>query len=261
MKKILYICLLPIILFLSCQTAPVETKKPIENKDYLTMATLWYQHSAEMRAIYYQAFNWAHIMLKENLEKDTSSKPKAVVLDIDETLLNNSPYNAHMILENVSYNKDDWKIWTSLAKAEALPGAIDFLNYSKELGVEIFYISNRMIEEKEQTIRNMDSLGFPEIRSNHFFLKSSTSNKTERRDSVMANYSIILFVGDNLGDFNNDYENRTGDFGFENVDSDYASFGTRYIILPNPMYGSWEKYLYDNDTLKGKQRRDMLISY
>jgi 5'-nucleotidase (lipoprotein e(P4) family) len=266
MRKHLLIFVAIITFLISCNTSnqPVNDEKQTAEtvtQDYLINATLWYQHSAEMRACYYQAFNWAKVMLNQNLNSDTSSKLPAVVLDIDETLLDNSPFNGFMILENTEYTIEDWKCWTVKAQANALPGAIDFLNYANSLGVEIFYVSNRMVDELSQTIVNMDSLGFPEIGADHFFLKTDSSNKRERRNSIVENYSIILFVGDNLGDFSNDFDERTNNYAFSDVDEQKDQFGSRYIILPNPMYGSWEKGVLVGDGSKSQQRRNHVLGF
>ena len=266
MRKYFLIFATVSIAFISCNTSnqPLNAENQtaeIETQDYLINATLWYQHSAEMRACYYQAFNWAKVMLRQNLNSDLDNLIPAVVLDIDETLLDNSPYNGFMVLENKPYTSEDWKRWTVKAQAQALPGAIDFLDYANSLGVEIFYVSNRMLDELSQTIANMDSLGFPEIRADHFFLKTDSSNKRERRNAIVENYSIILFVGDNLGDFSNDFDERTTNYAFDAVEEHKEMFGSRYIILPNPMYGSWEKGVLVGDGSKTQQRKNHIIGF
>lgn len=261
MKKILVICVLVSVVLISCKNNCNQKVKIEESQDYLINSVLWYQCSGEMRASYYQAFMLAELMLEKNLKNDTSTKPAAVVLDIDETLLDNSNFNGNMILENKSFDQQDWFKWTEKAEANALPGAIEFLNFAKELGVEIFYISNRMEEELNQTITNMNALGFPETKPEHFLLKSTTSNKFDRRNIILEDYNIILFVGDNLGDFNNDFDNRTDNYAFESVDANKDMFGTKYIILPNPMYGTWEKGVLTGEGNKTEQRKSHIIGF
>ncbi|MRR18630.1 5'-nucleotidase, lipoprotein e(P4) family [bacterium] len=209
------------------------------SQDQLILATLWYQKSAEMRALCYQCFRNAEIALAENLAWAGRTKPAAVVLDIDETLLDNSPFQGWQVLENRAFNNQDWTRWVELARSEPLPGAVDFTRYADSLGVEVFYVSNRTVSEMGPTITNMAALGFSDADSTHMLLKENTSSKVERRALIEKDYEIILLVGDNLADLSGAYEKRGADFGFGAVDADKELFGTRYIVLPNPMYGNW----------------------
>ena len=246
-----------------------------EDQDHLILATLWYQKSAEMRALYYQCFRNAETALRENLAlqgsrmpaadspvtKDTApeeaQKPAAVVLDIDETLLDNSPYQGWQVIEKKAFNNDDWFRWVELSRARPLPGAVQFTRYADSLGVEVFYVSNRTVQEMGPTIQNMTEWGFVNADSTHLLLKETTSSKVERRAMIERNYEIILLVGDNLADLSETYEKRGPDLGFGAVDSDRRLFGTKYIVLPNPMYGNWL-----NDLLRsapGSTEREKLI--
>ncbi len=188
--------------------------------------------------------------MKNNLEKAPKNKPAAVVLDIDETVLDNSPFQANLVLKNELYTSELWKKWTDLAIAEAVPGAIDFLQYAKSLGVEIVYVSNRKNHEKDSTIKNMEKLGFPEIKPDNriFREEGKPGGKKERRQKVEEKYNIILFIGDNLADFNEKYDerNNSNNYGFEAVDNESEIFGQKYIIIPNPMYGNWDDAFRDN---------------
>ncbi|MDA3910753.1 MAG: 5'-nucleotidase, lipoprotein e(P4) family [Bacteroidales bacterium] len=247
MKKGLSFGIILIIAFLhACQ--PAETTQPdeaaeIANNQHLLMATAWYQQSAEMAACYYQAFYQAETALKNNLENDESDKPNAIVLDIDETLLDNSPFQAKMIETGKPYSSDFWKTWTDLGEADALPGAIEFLEKTKSMDVEIFYISNRKTNELDSSIENMETLGFPEIRREHFLFKEETSNKDARRAIVQADYDVLLYVGDNLNDYSNFLGDRQEDFGKSSLAENKEILGRDFIILPNPMYGNWEQAL------------------
>lgn len=246
-----------------------------EDQDHLILATLWYQKSAEMRALYYQCFRNAETALAENLElsgrnrpgsespapgdtvRAVNNRPAAVVLDIDETLLDNSPYQGWQVIEKKSFNNDDWFRWVELARARPLPGAVEFTRYADSLGVEVFYVSNRTVQEMGPTIENMAACGFVNADSTHLLLKETTSSKVERRAMIEKNYEIILLVGDNLADLGGIYEKRGPDHGFAAVDTDRRLFGTKYIVLPNPMYGNWL-----NDLLRsapGSTEREKLV--
>ena len=271
MKKLIIVT--GIIMLASCAavrhtTLPAESSsaradgshpalEAVDDQDHLILATLWYQKSAEMRALYYQCFRSAEIALAENMAWAGRTKPAAVVLDIDETLLDNSPFQGWQVLEKKEFNNDDWFRWVELAQARPLPGAVDFTRYADSLGVEVFYVSNRTVQEMGPTIENMAAWGFANADSTHMFLKATTSSKVARRAEIEKDYEIILLVGDNLADLSGAYEKRGTDFGFDAVDADRRLFGRRYIVLPNPMYGNWL-----NDLLRsapGNTEREKLL--
>ncbi len=221
-------------------TVPPEViLSPPETQDQLILATLWYQQSAEMKALYYQCYRNAENALSENLAWSDKTKPAAVVLDIDETVLDNSPYQAWQVLENKPFTDQDWTRWVNMAQAEPLPGALEFTRYADSLGVEVFYVSNRTVPEMNATIINLAAYGFPDADTTHLLLKQGSSSKIERRALIEKNYDILLLIGDNLADHSGAYEQRGPGLGFATVETDKELFGTRYIILPNPMYGNW----------------------
>jgi 5'-nucleotidase (lipoprotein e(P4) family) len=229
-----------------------------DDQDHLLLATLWFQKSAEMRALYYQCFRSAEIALAENMAWAGRTKPAAVVLDIDETLLDNSPFQGWQVLEKKEFNNDDWFRWVELAQAKPLPGAVEFTRYADSLGVEVFYVSNRTVQEMGPTIENMAAWGFVNADSTHMLLKETTSSKVERRAHIENEFEIILLVGDNLADLSGAYEKRGTDFGFGTVDADRQLFGTKYIVLPNPMYGNWLNDLMRSSP--GNNEREKLIN-
>ncbi len=209
-------------------------------QDQLIQATIWFQHSAEMRALYYQSYHWAGRELDQKVSEG-SEKPLAVVLDIDETILDNSPQTAQQIVEGVPFTDAMWDEWCSLAQAQPLPGALDFTKSAAEKGVELFYISNRGNHLLGVTLENLRAAGFPFADSSHVLLKTSTSVKDLRREKVKETHEIALLIGDNLGDFSGIFDERSDGLANERVDENKDLFGTTFIILPNPMYGSWEK--------------------
>lgn len=228
--------------------------------EHLSMATLWFQKSAENRALYYQTYAFAKIMLDKNLKESKSKKPKAVITDIDETVLDNSPYNAGLIEKGASYDKESWAVWVNEKRAKALPGALDFCNYAKKNGVEVFYVSNRSAERIDATVENMINEKFPFADKDHMYLKTETSNKTDRRNSIAENYDVILLLGDNLRDFDEIFGGRGEDFGFKVVDKNKDKFGTKFIVFPNPIYGEWEKAVYKGDFSKSdEEKRKMRV--
>ncbi|MBO7652367.1 MAG: 5'-nucleotidase, lipoprotein e(P4) family [Bacteroidales bacterium] len=274
MKRIFFyiIALLCISMFFaSCKNENIEAdNKQAEitecgESDHLINATLWMQHSAEYRAICLQTYKLAKVALAENLKAKQTDKPAAVVLDIDETVLDNSYYEAYMAAEAISFSDSTWAIWTSKADATEVPGAIDFLKYAQSLGVEIIFISNRYPEELEPTMANMKKLGFPEVPAENFLMKEkdASSCKKERREKVSEKYEIIMLVGDNMGDHTEAFDERKtkGDM-LEETDGITDLLGTRYIVLPNPTYGTWEKpILADKEKTARQNRIDALKTF
>ncbi|HBF87730.1 MAG TPA: 5'-nucleotidase, lipoprotein e(P4) family [Bacteroidales bacterium] len=264
MKNYFLIIFVAISISACNKTEPVqETKSEYE---HLLMSTVWFQQSAEMKALYHQCYNWATVMLDKYLENIDTTKKACVIVDIDETVLDNSPFEAKCIETGKGYSSETWKEWTDQAKAKALPGALEFLNYAKEKGVETIYISNRKLNELEKTRKNLSDLGFPFIDDAHMLFKDSVNSKKDRRIAIGKEYQILLLIGDQLTDFTEIFEKRDSTLGFDLVEQYKNEFGDRFILLPNPMYGEWEGAIYGNDfkisdALKAEKRRKILKSF
>ncbi|MGC8864988.1 MAG: 5'-nucleotidase, lipoprotein e(P4) family [Bacteroidales bacterium] len=248
--------LMAVFLLASCHRNPTENQTPVLTNDYMQLATLWYQHAAECRALYYQSYNLARLRLDEMLKTEGKGK-KAVVVDIDETVLDNSPYQAWCILNGKSF-PEGWAEWTAKASAKALPGAVDFLNYVVSRGVDVFYITNRKPAEAEATLLNLQKEGFPQADTSHVLFRTAESNKETRRQHVAIEYKILLLVGDNLNDFTDLWEKQGVARRLTITDSLRAEFGKRFIILPNPMYGDWENAIYEYNYKLSAQTKDSL---
>jgi 5'-nucleotidase (lipoprotein e(P4) family) len=210
------------------------------------MAILYQQSAAEYRALCYQAFNAAKYRLDQSSKMMGMMKKQAIVVDIDETVLDNSPYEANTILKGYMY-PEGWNSWIDAAKAKAVPGALEFLKYAESKGIETYYISNRSENQRTQTLKNLISIGFPFAVDDHLLLKSKESSKKTRRDKVSENRFIVMLIGDNLNDFTEVFEKKSIPERFEMADSLKNEFGNRFIILPNAMYGDWEGALYNYD--------------
>jgi 5'-nucleotidase (lipoprotein e(P4) family) len=214
--------------------------------EYKVGAVLYMQHASEYRALCFQAFNLATLRLNEMLASGKYEKP-AIVIDIDETVLDNSPESGYEILNDSAFTFELWKSWTDLAVADSIPGAAKFLKYAADKGVEIFYVSNRREVELGPTIRNLLKYNIPQADSNHVMLKKETSAKSGRRQMVLdRGFEIVLLIGDNLNDLTEIFENKTTAERNRLADSLQNHFGQHWIVLPNPDYGSWLKALYDN---------------
>ncbi len=229
--------------FSNCNLGDKAIPERYSDNDAFLMGILWQQKSAEYRALVYQSFNTAKMMIdKESRIKRT--KKKAVVIDIDETVLDTSPYQAKSITANQSY-PGGWNEWCNLAKAREVPGAKEFLRYAASKGYDIFYVSNRESVLMEGTIKNLRILGFPQVEKNHILLRENSPSKKERRESIEKTHYIAILLGDNLNDFSDAFDSRSIEERFTETDRHQRDFGRRFIVLPNPVYGDWEGALYN----------------
>ena len=255
-KNLTYFIILSFLIgiFTGCQQQQKEVEIKLANNDYLMMATLFQQRAAEKRALSYQAYNTATLMLNNALKSARLTKKLAVVVDIDETVLDNSPFEAKSILENSDY-PTYWKEWCELATARPIAGAVEFLTYAESQGVDVFYITNRKIALKDATLKNLQEKGFPFADEQHLLMKTTTSNKKPRREIVEKDHHIVLLVGDNLGDFLHDFDGITNQRRYSLTDSLKNEFGNRFIMLPNPMYGGWVNELINNNNDLSKEEK------
>lgn len=234
--------------------------------EQLVMANLWVQASAEYKAMSYQAFNLAKMQLDHYLAHHKGKKRVAVVVDADETILDNSAYESWLVGKNQSYSSKTWGEWMDAAQAKAIPGSVAFLNYASKKGVGVFYITNRKESGRTGTMKNLQDLGFPQVSTSHVLLRETTSDKEPRRQEVEKNYDIALLMGDNLNDFAKEFKTKSLEESYAAVEKDKDLFGTKFILLPNPTYGDWEGKVYNNNwgasaAEKDKMRKDHLHSW
>jgi len=232
------------------QTASSAVAQGKADNEYQTAAILWTQSSAEYRALAYQIFVLARLRLDQDLQRRRAQRGArsraAVIVDADETVLDNSRFQAELLLRGLPYESAGWRAWCERAEAGAVPGAVDFLKYAAQRGVRVFYITNRRQPEKAGTVLNLRKLGFPDVSEETVMIREdgTTSSKETRRQKVAQRYRIALLVGDNLNDFNDDFSGKTIAERAAQVDRERAEFGVRFIMLPNPMYGDWESAVY-----------------
>jgi 5'-nucleotidase (lipoprotein e(P4) family) len=221
-------------------------------------AALWQQQSAEYKALCFQAYNIAKLRLDEHL-KHNEEKPMAIITDIDETILDNSPYTVHTALHGQSYADKTWFEWTSKAIADTVPGALSFLQYAASKGVHVFYITNRAEKEKEATLQNLQRWHFPDANSDHLLLKTNGSGKETRRQQVAEIYHIALLMGDNLSDFAAIFDALPKDKREQITKQSAAQFGDRFIVLPNPMYGDWLPAMFQYNYKRSTPEMDSIL--
>lgn len=208
----------------------------------LPSAVLWQRTAAEYRAIHLQVFREAGEAL-ERLAAGRAPGTWAVSVDADETVIDNSLYAYERARAADAYALPSWADWVKRREAAAVPGAIAFLQKVHNLGGLVAVVTNRGEEQCEDTRANLRSRSIP------FDLvlcraEGANGEKEGRWQAIASGTAvpglrpleILVWVGDNVGDFPGlDQSARDAD------DSAFALFGERYFVLPNPVYGSWEK--------------------
>lgn len=232
-------------------------------------AVLWMQTAAEYRAICVQTWRaaekaWmaaladrsATAALEQAGVSGFGTMPPAVVVDVDETVLDNGPFQARLVDDDAAFSSTAWDAWVRERLARPVPGALGALNRAARKGITIFYVSNRVAAHEEPTRENLRRYGFPIAEEPDVVLLKGEqedwgSDKTTRRRVVARTHRILAIVGDDLNDFlgvsreptplRNRLARELGD-----------RWGREWHMLPNPTYGSWERALYGHEDLPRK---------
>ena len=237
----------------------VQQDPPNVKKDLRYGALTWMQQSAEYALLTEQNYRFATTQLNIGLhdpywsadevqlkEGGYEEKPAAVILDVDETVLENSFYNARNILAGNEYSTDTWNEWCLEEKAEAIPGALEFITAAEGLGVKIFYVTNRRDVVKDATIKNLNALGF-KADENNVLTKNPEEgrgdDKISRRAMVAKDYRIVLLIGDSFSDLCSEVDTLNTKRRNEIAKAKQKMLGSRWIMIPNPAYGAWQRAL------------------
>ncbi len=244
-------------------TPPAATTPADDNLN----AVAWSQTAIEHDLIYLQTYRdaesrllpaladkqWDALPTDDRVAPTKGLKP-AVVLDIDETVLDNSPYQARLIKSGGEFNEADWAAWCKEERARALPGVVEFTQFAASHGIAVIYISNRAKDLDQVTLSNLRKAGLP-VSGPEAFLGLGTfvadceqvgTEKGCRRQLVSHRYRVLMQFGDQIGDFVTVLANNTE--GRQKAMAPYMGWvGTRWFVLPNPTYGAWEPALFNND--------------
>ena len=207
-----------------------------------TMGLLWMRTSAEYRALAYQGYNVAMNAVKMAVtDPSHQRKPLAIVLDADETVVDNTKLMGESVASgNGRFDAPWWRQAVHQGKSQAMPGAVEFLNEVHKQGVEIFYVSNRYAPVNyDTTVQNFKELGFPSIDKDHVLLFEKDSDKQPRFDMIAKKYYVVVYMGDNAGDFPIGTKGKTLAERNAIIDEHKEDFGTTFVVFPNPAYGSW----------------------
>ncbi len=237
----------------------------------LLMAVLWTQRSVEYKANALTVFALAKIRLDEALadkgwtaapseqQGDFAGLPPAVILDVDETVLDNSLYQVWLARSDQSFSTRTWNQFCADQVSLAIPGAVEFTKYADSKGVKVFYITNRDASVEAVTRENMAKLGFPLGGNVDTFLmqneqKDWGSAKSTRRTVVTKDYRVLLNIGDNFGDFDDRYRNSPADREKAYM-ADMPYWGRQWLMLSNPTYGSFDTAPYGFDFKKSREEQ------
>ena len=253
--------------------APHESVASVPADDNLN-AVAWMQTSAEYRANSLQTYraairelnravkdrDWDALAPSERANP-ARGLPPAVVFDVDETVLDNSPYQARLVVAGTEYSEPEWDNWVREQKATAVPGVLEFAKAAQKRGVALFFISNRAVHLKDATIANLRSVGL-DVRDDSFLglgtvvpdCEQQGSDKNCRRQLIGRKYRVLMQFGDQLGDFvelaPNTVANRDAV-----LEAHRDWIGERWWVLANPTYGSWEPALFDNNYRQPRDAR------
>jgi acid phosphatase len=221
-------------------------------------ATLWMQTAVEYKASTTETYRDAQGALLRGLADrhwtaaleqtgDFANLPPAVVLDLDETVLDNSPFEARLVASGAAWSKDSWQTWVNEENATMIPGSMDFLQFARTQHVAPIYITNRACDptsDADPTVQQLRKLKMPVATGSDWLLceqSGAGSDKSLRRAEVARHYRILLMFGDQLGDFLGIPKASANLAGREKLFEDHqAMWGERWFQLPNPTYGSWE---------------------
>lgn len=235
--------------------SPAALAQEVPANDNLN-AVLWMQSSVEYKANTLAIFELAKIRLDQALkDKSWTAAPAeqtgdyrnlspAIVIDADETVLDNSGYQAWMVMNGETFSPKTWTRFVQSETSTAVPGAVEFAKYADSKNVRVFYVTNRTKVEEEPTRENMRKLGFPMGANIDTILSAREqpdwgSAKGTRRAAIAKHYRILLAIGDNFGDFSDAYKGSVAErqTAFED---NRALWGREWLMLPNPAYGSFE---------------------
>lgn len=283
-SQILLLTPLLALVIAGCASVPAASAPaaPTAATDDNLNAVLWVQRSQEFEttliSLYRGAVNQLDAALADPqwdalvaAERDNPGEwhglPPAVILDIDETVLDNSIYQARLVRDGLEYDDDTWAEWVAEQRATLVPGVLEFAHAASQRGVTLYYVTNREHRLKDATLANLRALGLPVAHDDVFLglgmevanceQAGSRSGKFCRRQLVGRSHRVLMQFGDQLTDFIHLTAN-TSQARDAAVVEHNSWFGERWWMLPNPTYGGWEPALFNNDwSLPREQRRTL----
>ncbi len=257
MMKSLILCFLNLLIIFNNNIFASENDKSFQEQSMLSV--LYVQTSAEFEANNIQTYNSAKDILDFALSDNSwtalleqksnyADKPPAIIIDVDETVLDNSKFQGRTIISGLSY-PNGWIEWVNEANATPVAGVKDFLEYTDKKGIKIFYLTNRLESLRDATQKNLIKLNLPFDTKEKILLMREdpdVRDKTSRRELIAEKYRVLLLIGDQLTDFVSTDEAYVFHKERKKVAKKYDQmWGKKWFMITNPTYGRWEYSLYD----------------
>lgn len=251
------------------QSDPSESQKEKSEVAHEDLdALLWIQTSAEYEAITRQTFRLAEMNLGNALvdpawtasteqqrlfakkPPQLAALPPAVILDVDETVLDNTAYQTRLIEKQEEFSRESWLAYVREEASLGIPGAKEFIQACRDARVTVLYVTNREFEVEYATRRNLIKFGLlheddPDVVFTKYERETWTSDKQTRRAHLATRYRILMMLGDDLNDFITLGKHPASEKRRKSA-TQYADWwGQRWMALPNPNYGGWERSVYE----------------
>jgi acid phosphatase len=250
------------LLSMGCGAALPTSPEPRSSaSDDRLDAILWQTTSAEYHVLAKSIYAAAQLHLERALadpqwsalptqRENFESLPPALIMDVDETVIDTGEFQSSLVKNRARFSSRPWREWQMRNVPKAVPGAVEFIAFAQARGVTVFFVTNRDSATEATTRKNLASLGIQLPDHIDTVLTRGeradwNSDKESRRRLIAQNYRVIMLVGDDLSDFISEY--RTPPPTRISEAAKYGHWGSKWFMLPNPMYGSWEASLYDFD--------------
>ena len=235
-----------LLIFAACSTSgPVPPPSPAALQEgpaegAVPLGVHWVRTAAEHRMLFEEVYRWAGDKVEAEVSEGVAPGPWAVILDADETVLDNSTYQLRRARQGLGYTPESWNEWVREEAAPALPGAVTFVRRVRALGGHIAIVTNRDEVVCDATRRNLASVG---VAADVVLCRQPGPSEKESRFRAVEEGTtpvglpplhVVAWIGDNIHDFPGGNQ-ALGQAGSEAA----AEFGGRFFVLPNPMYGSW----------------------
>ena len=194
----------------------------------------WITKSREYKAVCLQTYANASEKLEPAVQKELDQW--AIVMDLDETVLDNSGYQRQLEVNSASHSQEAWEVWVSRSEAGLVPGAKEFIKRVRTLPRgRIIFISNRYARGIEATLLNLKKHGLTSANDIYLLRANRQDTKSNRRQEVskgtgrmasLGAFKVLAWFGDAAHDFPDDSK---------------LKWGTHKFMLPNPVYGNWDE--------------------
>ena len=222
-------------------------------------AILWQTTSAEYRVLTQSIYAGAQAQLESALadrqwtalpaqKENYQNLPPAVIMDIDETVIDTGRFQSSLVKNHARFSSRPWREWLNRNEPQAVPGAVEFISSAQSRGVTVFFVTNRDHATEPATRLNLASIGIKLPDPIDTVLSRDErpdwgADKESRRRWIAQSYRVIMLFGDDLADFISEY--RASPQARMSEAFKHSQWGTKWFMLPNPMYGSWESSLYE----------------